>query len=486
MRAPAPTPLLALALVFVLHTPAAAAAPEKGATDLDRAVARVTASGAFDTVDHLASPEYAGRLTGTGGFEAAARWMADQVKRAGLKTAPGEHGYLQAFPVQLGGLDEAKLELLPEGDTGTPEAQAYFKGFMPILTSAPGDVTAEVVFAGYGMTAPDMGRDDYAGLKAEGKVVMVLRGEPKDGRDWGAYDTTSAREANARAHGGVAFLMIDQPVLAASGSPVKGLPCAEVSEDFANQVLAGQKLKVEELRKVLEKGGTAAFPTGRKVHFNVVAREPQERQGFNVVAVLPGSDKALAKDYVLVGSHLDHVGNWPQLFQGADDNASGSATVLEIAKAMASMKDRPRRSVVFVWFAGEELGLLGAKHFAKNPPPGLGKCVAVLNLDMVGVGVGAYVAGGKNFPEVFTALEQARDRYEPGIKLIAGESKGESRADHGPFQAAGIHAVSLFGSGGSHHGYHTPEDTTFFVTPKSMEAIGRVSLAAAYSLADGK
>ncbi len=484
MRAPSRT--LLLAVLFALHMPSIAAPTDKSTADLDRAAARITASGAFDTVDHLASPQFAGRLTGTGGYEAAARWMADQAKRAGLKPAPGMQGYLQPFPVELRGLDAATLELLPEGDKGSAEAQEYFKGFMPILTSASGDVTAEVVFAGYGITAPDLGRDDYAGLKAESKVVMVLRGEPKDGRDWGAYDTTAAREANAKAHGAAGFLMIDQPVLGASGQPVKDLPCAEVSEEFANQILAGQKVKVEELRKVLEKGGTAAFAAGRKVHFKVVAREPQERQGFNVVAVLPGGDRAAAKEYVLIGSHLDHVGNWPSLFPGADDNASGSATVLEIAKAIASMKERPRRTVVFVWFAGEEMGLLGAKHFARNPPPGLGKCLAVLNLDMIGAGQGAYVSGGKNFPEVFAALESARDRYEPGIKLIAGESKGEARADHGPFQAEGIHAVSLFGAGGSHHGYHTPEDTAFFVTPKNMEAVGRVVLAAAYGLADAR
>lgn len=145
-----------------------------------RAVARVKAAGAFTTMDHLASPEYAGRLTGTGGYEAAAAWIAEECKQAGLK--------------------------------------------------------------------------------ADGKVVMILRGESKDGRDWKDYNTTAAREANAKAHGAVAFLMVDQPVLSANGHPVEGLPAAMISEDLANQLLAPQKLKGDELRRVLEKGGRHLSP----------------------------------------------------------------------------------------------------------------------------------------------------------------------------------------------------------------------------------
>ena len=490
MRVPAPSVAFALALSLaaslstldgVMATPTR---PASKPSPIAQAVAHITAAGAFVAVDHLASPEYAGRLTGTGGYEAAAAWMAEECKRAGLQPAQSLKGYLQPFPVELGGIEKASLELLPADEKGAPEAQEFFKGYLPLLQSASGDVIAEVVFAGFGITASDLGRDDYARLKVEGKAVMILRGEPKDGRDWKAYDTTAAREANAKAHGAAAFLMVDQPVLSASGHPVEGMPAAMASEDLANQILSTQKLKVEEIRKVLEMGGTASFATGRKVHFAVKASARMAREGFNVVALLPGRDRKLDGDYVVVGAHLDHVGSWPSLFPGADDNASGSATLLEVARAMGGMKERPRRTVVFVWFGGEEMGLLGAKQFAQYPPGGLNRCVAVFNMDMVGVGTGAYVAGGKNFPEVFKALEEARDWCEPGIKLTAGESSGEARADHGPFQELGVHAVSLFGSGGSHHGYHTPEDTVFFITPKNMEVIGRIVFTAAYSLAD--
>ena len=259
-----------------------------------------------------------------------------------------------------------------------------------------------------------------------------------------------------------------------------------LSEAFADRLLAGQKLTVAELRKVMAKGARASFPTGRRVRFAVKGLPWREVTTHNVVAVLPGSDPALRGEFVLVGAHLDHIGDWPRVNPGADDNASGSATLLEIARAAASTKARPRRSIVFAWFAAEELGLLGAAHFASAPPPGFTKCVAVLNLDMVGVGTGLYVAGGENFPAIFSALETSRDRLVPGLGMKAGLIRGEGRADHAPFFEKGIPAVSLFSSGGKRGGYHTPEDTLYWITPKVMESVGRTVLGAAWSLADGR
>jgi hypothetical protein len=357
---------------------------------------------------------------------------------------------------------------------------------MPLLQSPSGDVTAEVVFAGFGITAPELGRDDYANLDVKGKIVVVLRGEPKDGRDWSTHNETRSRLLAARSHGAAAFLLADQAVASPNGLPVPGMPMGEISQDFANLLLEGKKLKTDELKRVLEQGGTASFPTGRRLHIEIKARDPKQEEGHNVVAVLRGRDPELASEYILVGAHLDHVGAWPVLMPGADDNASGAATLLEVARAAALLSERPRRSLVFVWFGGEEMGLLGAYRFAKDPPASLGRCTAVFNLDMVGVGKGAYVSGGKNFPDLMGALVGARDRRQPGFELKAGLSSGEPRADHGPFQKAGIPAVSLFGMGGEHHGYHTPEDTIYFITPKSMEAVGRVVLDAAVTLADEK
>jgi Zn-dependent M28 family amino/carboxypeptidase len=265
----------------------------------------------------------------------------------------------------------------------------------------------------------------------------------------------------------------------------RDLPEAMVSEAFADRLLAGRKFTIAELKKVLSRGGTVSFGTGRQVRLAVKGLPWREVSTHNVVAVLPGSDPSVKGEYVLVGAHLDHIGDWPRVNPGADDNASGAATLLEVARAAATLKVRPRRSVVFVWFAAEELGLRGAEHFASHPPKDLERCVAVLNLDMVGAGNGLYVSGGENFPEIRAAMEAARDRLAPGFGLKAGLIRGEGRADHAPFFEKGIHAVSLFGSGGQHHGYHSPDDTVYFITPKTMESGGRTVLGAAVSLANG-
>jgi len=451
---------------------------------LEQAVAALTAADAYETVGRLTQPAFEGRLTGTPGYEAAARWAAGEFARAGLAPLAGHRDFMQRFPVTVNGVGSATMELLPADGKGEPEHLQFFKQFMPLLFSGSGEAAAEVVFVGFGITAPELGRDDYAGVDVKGKIVMAVRGAPEDGRDWTAHDSHRARTANARAHGAAGYLFAESAAANPNGDQIPDLPMADVTEETANAVLAPSKLTLAELRAVLEKGGVASFPTGRRAHLAVVARPPVAGQGANVVAVLQGSDRALAHEYVLVGAHLDHCGAWPSLLPGADDNASGSATVLEIARAAARLAPRPRRSLVFVLFAGEEEGLLGSKFLAAHPPEEFTRCVAVFNLDMVGVGRGAYVAGGKNFPGLFRLLEEARDARAPGVVLRAGLSQGEPRADHGPFQAAGLPAVSLFGAGGSHHGYHTDEDTIWWITPANMEAIGRIVLDAAVHAAD--
>jgi hypothetical protein len=474
-------PKFAAALVATCAALAAAAPPP---FPVERAVSSVTAAGAYATVARLTSDEFGGRLTGTPGYAAAAAWAAGELRAAGLGPLPGMPDYLDRFPLTVAGIESASMELLPAKEGGERKALAYFHDFLPLLFSGSGDVTAEVVFVGYGITAPELGRDDYAAVDVTGKVVMAVRGAPDDGRDWLAHDSHRARTANARKHGAAAFLFAESAVANPNGEPIEGLAMAGVTDDVADGLLAGHGVTVAGLRKALAAGGVVSFATGRSVHLAVSARAPRRSEAGSVIAWLPGSDPGVASEYVIVGAHLDHTGDWPVLLPGADDNASGSAAVLEIARAAAHLAPRPRRSILFVLFGGEECGLLGSRALAGHLPASLGKCVGVYNVDMVGAGTGAYVSGGENFPPLYQALERARDRVQPGMPLTAGRSDGEPRADHGPFQAAGIPAVSLFGSGGNHHGYHTGEDSIWWITPKTMEAIGRVVLLAAVELAN--
>lgn len=450
-----------------------------------RASQAITAARAYATVEFLTSPECAGRLTGTPGYGTAARWAGEEFRKAGLKPLPGEKEFLLPFPVTLYGVETASLSILKPGDPSAPPSDATMgKDFMPMAASDSCDVEAEVIFAGYGITAPELGRDDYAGLDVRGKIVLVLRGVPKDGKTWRGHSDTPSRASTARAHGAAAMLLVDSAVLSVHAGRVPGLGMAMVGDSLADAVLADAQIKVADLRSVLNRGGTASFPTGRSIRFTVKALSEKPATGWNVASFIPGTDPRIGKDYFLVGGHLDHLGSWPELNPGANDNASGAAAVLEIARAAATLNPAPKRSLVFVLFGGEEMGLLGSKKFAQGLPKGLGTCLGVYNLDMVGQGTGAYVSGGTNFPDLFRGLEAARDEMAPGLQLKGGPSSGEARADHGPFQEAGIPAVSLFGAWGVSHGYHTPEDTLFWLTPKTIESLARITFLAAANEAD--
>jgi hypothetical protein len=476
--------VLVILSIAVLVAAAASAAPADKQVSVEQASASITAMSAFATVEQLSSPELGGRLTGTPGYDAAARYMAGQLRKAGLRAPTELPDYLQRFPLTISGVDSATMAILPVKDGDAPQQLAFFKEFLPLLYSGSGDVTAEVVFVGYGITAPELGRDDYAGIDVKDKVVMVVRGAPRDGRNWKDHNSHRARTANAKAHGAAGYIFAEQANANPNGEPIEGLPMVDVTDEVGNSLLVEHKLKLEELRKVLSKGGTASFATGRKVHLAVTGKPARKVEGANVVAVLPGSDPQRAKEYVLIGAHLDHCGDWPTLLPGADDNASGSAVVLEVARAAARLNPRPRRSIVFVLFGGEETGLLGSKQYANNLLPSLGKPVGLYNLDMVGAGTGAYMAAGENFPELFAAFEAAAAKVAPRMALRRGRSEGEARADHGPFMEVGIPAVSIFSSGGKHNDYHGPEDSVYWITPKIMETIGRVVLGAVVNLAN--
>lgn len=477
-------PLLVGAALLV---PVALRAAGPTEAEVASAASRITAASAFTTVEVLAAPGMAGRLSGSEGYGKAVAHVVAELRKAGLRPPVDLADYRQAFTHGLAGVESATLALLPA--EGEKEAKPYeaesLKDFSPMVNGGSGDVTAEVVFVGYGFDAAAGGRDDYAGVDVKGKVVLVLRGEPDEG-NWKEHRSTAARTKAAARKGAAGLFLIDSPVTSTSVTISRDLPEAMVSEAFADRLLAGRKLTVAELRKVLSKGGTASFATGSRVRFAVKTRPWREVTTHNVVAILPGSDPSVRGEYVVVGAHLDHIGDWPRVNPGADDNASGAASLLEVARAAATLKARPRRTIAFVFFAAEELGLLGAEHFASHPPKGLEKCVAVLNMDMLGAGNGLYVAGGENFPEIRAAMEAARDRLAPGFNLRSGKIRGEGRADHAPFFEKGIHAVSLFAMGGDHHGYHTPDDTVYFVTPKTMESGARTVFGAAIALADAR
>ncbi len=483
--------LSAVLLLLLLALPGLTQSP---AGSQDAALKSISATEAYDIVKALASPEFAGRLTGDPGYTAAAQWAARKLKAWGLRPIGPKEGYLQAYPSPCTVVDTAEMTIfLPEG---IPDAQkpASFKEmklvpekeFLPLLYSDSGDRTAETVFAGWGISAPDIGYDDYAGLDVKGKFVFCFRGTPDGDRKYQFYDEHRTRMKTAKDKGALGIVYIYAEVASnPNGDWLEGFTPALVSEKVMDAVLKEVNSTSADLRKSLTTfKRPISFPLRAKVRLAVRSRHFPQATGYNVVGYVEGSDPGLRKECVVVGGHFDHTGrHMGLLFPGADDNASGSATVMEIAKAYAGLAQKPKRSVVFVLFGGEELGLQGSTYFADHVPAPFTKVDGMFNFDMTGEGDGLWGAVSAEPAEFRKALEEA----DKSVGIIRGlgviRGVGVRSSDYAPFYLKGAPSASL-GSNGPHLAYHETGDTIYRINPDIMADAAKVAFLASYSWAN--
>ncbi|MFI5059597.1 MAG: M28 family metallopeptidase, partial [Candidatus Acidiferrales bacterium] len=360
----------------------------------------------------LADDLLEGRGTATRGHEIAAKFMAAKFEALGLQPS-GENGtYFQSVPFRSGRPDEAKTTLtLVRG--GKEQKLVYRKDF--ITSADPGraesSVEAPVVFVGEGVTAPEEGYDDYKGIDAKGKIVAMAFEAPQFESSLKAhYSATEVKEAIAVAHGAVGMIMISDPILEdiyPYSKQTRDLDFPEFHwldrqgrpNDYFPGLKGGAILSLEETKKLFEGSGhtaeevfadikagkpkSFALPMTAKIH-NVTKLEDVHSP--NVAAKLEGSDPKLKDEYVVYSAHLDHLGigepvKGDKIYNGALDNASGSAILLELAQAFSRMNPRPRRSILFVSVTGEEAGLLGSDYFARYPTMAKDAIVADVNMD---------------------------------------------------------------------------------------------------------
>jgi aminopeptidase YwaD len=479
-----PRRCLALLGLTLVLTASLAAAP--------LATSRDTQARLSYDVHFLASGALEGRFSGSEGAKVAAEFVADRFRQLGLKPTTENDSYFQHFSfiarVHPGPGNALGFELPGGTRTATVEEE-----FRPLSFSSSGSASGEVVFAGYGIHASDLGYDDYAGLDVKGKVVLVLRYSP-DGDDpasrFQPHMALRRKASEARALGAVAVLVATGPVGAKETTPVKisfdasfvdsGLPVLGLSTPLAEALLAGHGFTLAELQQRMnERKEPASRPLGvtAKLTTDVV----QERaDAVNVVALLPGSDPALSDEALLVGAHYDHLGYGGEgtntlapdvraVHPGADDNASGTAGMLEIARRMVAA--RPARTLVFVAFAGEEEGLLGSSHFVQHPPLPKEKIVAMLNLDMVGrpkAGPALTIGGYGTAAQWPGLVEKLNANHH--LKLSTNKG-GFGASDHSSFYAADIPVLFLFT--GAHEDYHKPSDTADRINyPGMAEVVG--------------
>ena len=353
-----------------------------------------------------------GRGTGSRGYDIAAKFMASQFESLGLQPAGDNGSYFQNVPLRSAKPDETKTTLVLSR-SGKDETLTFRKDYIsrgnPVLPEA--SVEAPVVFVGDGVTAPEQNYDDYQGIDAKGKIVAFLFGAPNFESSLKAhYSSGEVKAHNAVAHGAVGVIVLDDPVLERLYSfkqQVRDLSFPELrwldkqqrpndyfpelkgnaflSLEATKKFFEGSSHSAEEVFAAMKAGKPMSFvmPITAKIH-NVTGL--QDVGSRNVVAKLEGSDPTLKNEYVVYSAHLDHLGigepvKGDGIYNGALDNASGSAILLEVARAFSGMKTRPRRSILFLSVTGEEAGLLGSDYFAHYPTVNKSSVVANVNMD---------------------------------------------------------------------------------------------------------
>ena len=429
----------------------------------------------------LAAPNMEGRGAGTKGLAKASKYLEHRYQSLGLQPA-GTNGYLQAFTVTTG----AKLKsdnTVIEDIGGKKQTLFLNQDFVPASFSSSGAFTGPAVFAGYGASADEFQYDDYAGVDVKDKIVLVLRYEPEVfGEKSGHQGLTQhsqliTKAINARNHGAKAIIFIngklgdgEEDVLmrfgSISGPQDVGIMLVQAKNSVAESWLqAAGKSLAEVQRQINHLGKPASFAFPQTLQLSVkVDIEATHTRVNNVLAYLPGK----TSEYVIVGAHYDHLGRGDsnslapsqigQIHPGADDNASGTAGVLELARLFAPLKGKLDRGILFASFSGEELGLLGSAEWVKEPTLPLDKCVAMLNMDMIGrIKDNKVYIGGVGTGSTFKAvLEQAQKQSNSNFK-IEYSAGGYSASDHTSFVAKKIPVLFFFS--GLHSDYHKPSDT---------------------------
>lgn len=451
-------PLAAPLLSLLLTTAAVTATPPLGAADLQAHVEALTA------------PEMEGRGSGTPGGDRAARYIAETLAREGLRPGGDAGTFFQEFAVTV--IPRVGPGSRLESGDPSPRALEVGRAWTPHGGSATGETSGELVFVGHG---------DYAAVSARGRIALALPGPPAPGS--GARPTRLEQLIAARRAGARALLIVEDtlPGVTATAAPVP-LLSGSVTRAGADTLLAGSGRSLDDLIAAARGAGApAAFATGVEARLRVDL-EREERRAANVIGVLPGSDPALAGEALVVGAHYDHFGReGATIYHGADDNASGTAVVLGLAQSLAAT--RPPRTLVFVLFAGEELGLLGSAHHVRHPSAApVERMVAMLNFDMVGRLAGRrLLVGGVETGSGFRPLVEDAGR-EAGLDLDVRAS-GVGPSDHTRFHAAGVPV--LFFHSGSHADYHRPSDTAEKIDAVGMAKVAHLAARVITRLADG-
>jgi hypothetical protein len=447
-------------------------------------------------ISHLSGPALRGRLTGTAEDLQSAQFVATQFATLGLQPPFSEPLWMMDTDVRATRIaDDTTLEFQKNSTASFQSIQAGHD-YLPMIDSPSVNVTAPLVFVGYGISDTAHGWDEYAGIDVRNRIAVFLRGKP----DAYAHPITHADKVRAaREKGAAAFLTFTGPVMnpyeARRGighapmafynqtGPEPSLPGAWIHTDLAERLLLpgldemGRSLR--EVQQQLQTLKRQSFETDTVVHLKW-DRSQESGTLHNVVGLLPGADPSFTHDTIIIGAHRDHFGRQAGLvFPGADDNASGTAVLLETARVLVESGLQAKRSMLFISFSGEEQGLLGSRLYINQPARPLSKTSAMINIDHAGVGNGRLTVGVTGLEKSLAVRAGGRAGLADKLDVFGFFPGG----DHVPFREAGVPTVTVV-SGGAHSNFHQPSDTSDTIQPEMLELTAKYVVALVWQLAN--
>lgn len=424
----------------------------------------------------LSSAKYKGRLSGSPEYLEAAKWCAQKFEDWGVQPANGE-SYFQYFPNEYS-------EVLELGEVvythqGQQKKLKFPEEYLPGSNSDSGTVEAGLVYVGHGITAPELGYDDYKNVNVKGKIVILETGTPYTKNDttlakWTPYAYHRYKFRNAVKHGAAGMIYASK-IANPNTVHLDGFIYAHVEPKIVEQILKDAGKDYAELKARLKNMEMPSFelPVNQQIKISAKTVYHPDAQACNVVGMIEGSDPVLKSEVIIIGGHLDGQGQMGDvMFPSALDNASGVADILGAAKALASSQVKPKRSVLFILLGGEECGLYGSKYYADHLLFPVEKTRLMINLDMVGNGTSFFVANGKSYPDLFAHFEKANETYIHR-EMRASEARknyGRPRSDESNFENVGIKTFGLWTRNSVFPVYyHDPRDKTDVLTPEIME-----------------
>jgi hypothetical protein len=485
---------------------------------INKALNNITSEKASKHINYLASDALLGRKTPSAGLDSAANYIAAEFKKYNLKPVNGS--YFQPVPLVKTILGDTNYVIITSN--GIAKDLKIKSEFVPYEISSNSEANGQVVFAGYGITAPEYHYDDYKNIDVKDKIVLIFRHEPYENTDtsvfMGKKDTRhsylSNKVINAIKHGAIGMLVITDPLnhqlLAPRGYawpslstliPKDAVPITlqeneqkipvvhvgkEVMEFFFNSIDSLKKIQSALDANLIKTNDVVLSNASANIRTSVMDSAVKAN---NVVGYLEGSDPVLKKELIIIGGHYDHIGkkaNYKNgedyIYNGADDNASGTTGVLTVAEAFSKMKIKPKRSILFITFTAEEIGLYGSKAYVQNPLFPLDKTTAMLNMDMIGRNHPdtLFLEGARMSPDLTQIVQNENKGL--GFSLILKDEAYLGSSDHANFYYKKIPFVFFFS--GLHADYHSVLDNPDKIDLTKLVKVSKLVFKTAWYIAN--